>query len=87
MVFNWERAKDIKSAPSLWHGGLHIHHHQIGFGLYKTEKDPLFNLSYYSNPEVDSLILAAWRKESTFPKSQKIIKIQEVLLNDCVVIQ
>ena len=88
---NWEKAKDIKTAPNIismawW--PTYSSPSDWFFGLYKTEKDPLFNLSYYSNPEVDSLILAAWRKESTFPEESKkdYKKIQEILLNDCVVI-
>jgi peptide/nickel transport system substrate-binding protein len=58
------------------------------FGMYKTQKDPLFNLSYYSNPLVDSLMQTARSIESISPDRAKILykKVQEIIINDCVVI-
>ena len=58
------------------------------FSLYKTQDNPLFNLSYYSNSTVDSLIQSAWSLESNYPEKAKLIykTIQEIIINDCVVI-
>ena len=58
------------------------------FSLYKSQKNPLFNLSYYNNSKVDSLIQLAWINESTKPEKAKIIykEIQEILIDDCIVI-
>jgi len=88
---NWEKAKHIDTAPNIismawW--PTYSSPSDWFFGLYKTEKSPLFNLSYYSNPEVDSLMFVAWEKESTVPEESKKYykKLQEILLEDCVVI-
>ena len=58
------------------------------FGLYKTEENPLFNLSYYSNSKIDSLIELAWKNESLSPEISKNIykDIQDILIRDCVVV-
>ena len=88
---NWEKAKNIKTAPNIismawW--PTYSSPSDWFFGLYETQKNPLFNLSYYSNPEVDSLITIAWEYETTQPEiSKKYYKaIQEKLIDDCVVI-
>ena len=88
---NWEKAKNIKTAPNIismawW--PTYSSPSDWFFGLYETQKNPLFNLSYYSNPEVDSLISIAWEYETTKPEiSKKHYKaIQEQLIDDCVVI-
>ena len=88
---NWEKAKNIKTAPNIismawW--PTYSSPSDWFFGLYETQKNPLFNLSYYSNPEVDSLISIAWEYETTQPEiSKKHYKeIQEKLIDDCVVI-
>ena len=88
---NWEKAKHIETSPNIismawW--PTYSSPSDWFFGLYKTEESPLFNLSYYSNPVVDSLMLAAWEKESTAPQDSRknYKKIQEILLDDCVVI-
>ena len=88
---NWEKAKNIKTAPNIismawW--PTYSSPSDWFFGLYETQKNPLFNLSYYSNAEVDSLITVAWECETTQPEiSKKHYKaIQEKLIDDCVVI-
>ena len=88
---NWEKAKNIKTAPnniSMAWRPTYSSPSDWFFGLYETQKNPLFNLSYYSNPEVDSLITIAWEYETTQPEiSKKYYKaIQEKLIDDCVVI-
>ena len=88
---NWEKSKNIKTAPNIismaWWPTYPTPSDWF-FGLYKTQKNPLFNLSYYSNLKVDSLIQSAWNIESVYPeKAKKIYKnIQEILIDDCVVI-
>tara|TARA_Y100001970_G_scaffold68491_1_gene87234 strand:- start:2446 stop:4002 length:1557 start_codon:yes stop_codon:yes gene_type:complete len=88
---NWEKAKHLDTAPNIismawW--PTYSSPSDWFFGLYKTEHSPMFNLSYYENSVVDSLIAVAWREESVDPgKSKKNYKkIQEILLDDCVVI-
>ena len=56
--------------------------------LYGTQETPLFNLSYYSNSVLDSLIKKAWEFESVDGVVAKEIykKVQDILINDCVVI-
>ncbi len=88
---NWEKAKNIQTAPNIismawW--PTYASPSDWFFGLYETQKNPLFNLSYYSNPEVDSLITIAWEYETTEPqRSKKYYKaIQEKLIDDCIVI-
>lgn len=88
---NWEKAKNINTAPNIismawW--PTYSSPSDWFFGLYETQNNPLFNLSYYSNPEVDSLITLAWEHEATHPQTAKIYykTIQEKLIDDCVVI-
>jgi peptide/nickel transport system substrate-binding protein len=88
---NWEKAKNINTAPNIismawW--PTYSSPSDWFFGLYETQNNPLFNLSYYSNPEVDSLMTLAWEHEATHPQTAKIFykTIQEKLIDDCVVI-
>ena len=88
---NWEKAKNLQTAPNIismawW--PTYASPSDWFFGLYETQQNPLFNLSYYSNPEVDSLIAIAWEQEATNPQiAKKHYKaIQEKLIDDCVVI-
>ena len=88
---NWEKAKNINTAPNIismawW--PTYSSPSDWFFGLYETQTNPLFNLSYYSNTEVDSLIVLAWENEATNPqKAQFYYKtIQEKLIDDCVVV-
>ena len=88
---NWEKAKNIQTAPNIismawW--PTYASPSDWFFGLYETQENPLFNLSYYSNPEVDSLITIAWEQEVTHPhiSKQHYKTIQEKLIDDCVVI-
>jgi len=88
---NWDKARRLETASNIismaWWPTLSSPSDWF-FGLYKTEESPLFNLSYYSNPIVDSLINTAWKNESIYPeRSRNLYKeIQEKLINDCVVI-
>ena len=88
---NWEKAKNKNTAPNLismawW--PTYPSPSDWFVGLYKTQKSPLFNLSYYSNSDVDSLIDMAWKNEALHPnKAKKYYKaIQDKLIDDCVVI-
>ena len=88
---NWEKAKRLDTAPNIismawW--PTYASQSDWFFGLYKTENSPLFNLSYYSNSVVDSLMIVAWKKESIAPEDSKkhYKELQEILLDDCVVI-
>jgi peptide/nickel transport system substrate-binding protein len=58
------------------------------FNMFGTQDPPLFNLSYYSNTTVDSLIQVAKKMEATHrEKSFEIYsEIQSTLINDFVVI-
>ena len=88
---NWEKAKNIKTAPNIismaWWPTYPTPSDWF-FSLYKSQKSPLFNLSYYNNSNVDSLIQLAWVNESTQPEIAKNIykEIQEILINDCIAI-
>ena len=88
---NWDRARKIETAPNIismaWWPTLASPSDWF-FGLYQTEKNPLFNLSYYSNPGVDSLIDLAWERESLHPEVSKGLykDIQDSLIKDCVVV-
>ena len=88
---NWQKAKNINTAPNIismaWWPTFSSPSDWF-FGLYETQERPLFNLSYYSNPEVDSLIHLAWKHEASQPlKAKEYYKtIQEKLIEDCVVI-
>ena len=57
-------------------------------GMFATQNPPVFNLSYYSNSIVDSLIDRARELEAIDRKgSAKLYReIQTILLNDCVAI-
>lgn len=54
------------------------------YPLYRSEESPLFNLAYYSNPEFDKMIDAAYEKSSTDiqQSSNEFIAAQEVLIDD-----
>ena len=88
---NWQRAKNIKTAPNIismaWWPTYPTPSDWF-FSLYKTQENPLFNLSYYSNTTVDSLIQSAWSIESSHPEKAALIykKVQEIIIDDCVVI-
>jgi len=88
---NWARARNLETSPNIismaWWPTLSSPSDWF-FGLYKTEESPLFNLSYYSNTVVDSLLDVAWEKESQDPEVSRDIykKIQNKLIDDCVVI-
>ena len=68
--------------------GWDIQKNLLKVRLYQTEKNPLFNLSYYSNSGVDSLIDLAWERESLHPEVSKGLykDIQDSLIKDCVVV-
>ena len=66
---NWARARNLETSPNIismaWWPTLSSPSDWF-YGLYKTEENPLFNLSYYSNSVVDSLLdIAISRREST----------------------
>ena len=88
---NWDKARRLESAPNIismaWWPTLSSPSDWF-FGLYRTEENPIFNLSYYSNEMVDSLMDVALKKESTEPaySSGMYKQIQEELIDDCVVI-
>ena len=88
---NWDRARKIETSPNIismaWWPTLASPSDWF-FGLYQTEKNPLFNLSYYSNSSVDSILDLAWQNESLHPEvSRGLYKdIQDSLIKDCVVI-
>lgn len=52
--------------------------------LYKTEDSPHYNLSYYSNPEVDNMMEAAYSKSTTdkAQASEEFIATQEIIIDD-----
>jgi len=54
------------------------------YPMYRTEESPLFNLAYYSNPDFDNMIDAAYEKSSTDIEqaSEEFIAAQEVLIDD-----
>ena len=88
---NWDNAKNLETAPNIismaWWPTLSSPSDWF-YGLYKTEKEPLFNLAYYSNSAVDSLIDLAWVNESINPEMAADIykQIQNILIDDCVAI-
>ena len=88
---NWDKAKYLDTAPNIismaWWPTVSSPADWF-FGLYRSQDVPLFNLSYYSNTAVDSLLESAWYQESRFPDvAKKAYKsIQEILIDDCVVI-
>ena len=88
---NWERAKNLESSPNIismaWWPTYPTPSDWL-FGLYHSQTPPLFNLSHYSNPKIDSLINEAWKNEIINPEKSKYIykKIQNILIADCVVI-
>ena len=88
---NWDRAKNINTAPNIismaWWPTYPTPSDWF-ISLFKTQTPTIFNLSYYSNSSVDSLINVAQKNESTNPrKSKDIYKIiQQKLIDDCVVI-
>ena len=88
---NWDNAKNLETAPNIismaWWPTLSSPSDWF-YGLYKTEKEPLFNLAYYSDSAVDSLIDLAWVNESIDPEMAANIykQIQNILIDDCVAI-
>ena len=88
---NWDKARNFKTSPNIismaWWPTLSSPSDWF-YGLYKTQKEPLFNLSYYSNSRVDSLIDLAWTQESLSTDSSiaNYKKIQDILIDDCVLI-
>tara|TARA_B100001027_G_scaffold134236_1_gene93002 strand:+ start:683 stop:2227 length:1545 start_codon:yes stop_codon:yes gene_type:complete len=88
---NWDKARQIKTSPNIismaWWPTLSSPSDWF-FGLYHTEEFPLFNLSYYSNSVVDSLINEGWKNEAINPEISKKIytQIQNILIGDCVVV-
>jgi len=88
---NWDRAKKQETAPNIismaWWPTVSSPSDWF-FGLYNTQKEPLFNLSYYSNSLVDSLTRKAWELESVDSKisSDLYKELQNILIDDCVVI-
>ena len=88
---NWDKARNLETSPNIismaWWPTLSSPSDWF-FGLYRTEESPLFNLSYYSNTVVDSLLDVAWEKESQDPELSRGIyrEIQNKLIDDCVVI-
>ena len=90
-TMNWDKARKLESSPNIismaWWPTLPSPSDWF-FGLYRTEENPLFNLSHYSNSKIDSLIELAWENESLSPEISKNIykDIQDILIRDCVVI-
>ena len=88
---NWDKARQIKTSPNIismaWWPTLSSPSDWF-FGLYHTEESPLFNLSYYSNSVVDSLINEGWKNEANNPEISKKIytQVQNILIDDCVVV-
>ena len=88
---NWDKAKYLDTAPNIismaWWPTVSSPADWF-FGLYRSQDVPLFNLSYYSNTTVDSLLESAWYQESRFPNVAKNAykRIQEILIDDCVAI-
>ena len=88
---NWDKARQIKTSPNIismaWWPTLSSPSDWF-FGLYHTEEFPLFNLSYYSNSVVDSLINEGWKNEANNPEISKKIytQVQNILIGDCVVV-
>ena len=88
---NWDKARNIKTAPNIismaWWPTLSSPSDWF-FGLYKSEENPLFNLSRFSSATVDSLIDQGWKNEATNPElsSRAYKKIQDILIDKCVVI-
>ena len=88
---NWDKARQFKTSPNIismaWWPTLSSPSDWF-FGMYHTEEFPLFNLSYYSNPVIDSLINEGWKNEARDPEASKKIytQIQNILINDCVVV-
>ena len=88
---NWDKARQFKTSPNIismaWWPTLSSPSDWF-FGMYHTEEFPLFNLSYYSNPVIDSLINEGWKNEARDPEVSKKIytQIQNILINDCVVV-
>ncbi len=88
---NWDKARNLETSPNIismaWWPTVSSPS-DLFFALFCTEKNPLFNLSYYSNAVVDSLTKTAWELESIEPERSREIykKLQNILINDCVVI-
>ncbi len=58
-------------------------------GCFVTQTDPIiYNLAYYSNPEVDELVYAAWRQAGTDRQAaaQTYKQVQERIIEDCPMI-
>ncbi len=58
-------------------------------GCFVTQKDPIiYNVSYYSNPQVDELIYGAWEKAGTDRKAaaEMYRQVQEQVIEDSPVI-
>jgi peptide/nickel transport system substrate-binding protein len=80
----WEKAKNLETAPNLqsmtWWPTYPTPSDWL-MGMFKTEKKTLFNLSHYSNPEVDALIEKGLKMEGVdraaavkaYQEAQKII--------------
>ena len=88
---NWEKAKHLQSSPNIismaWWPTYPTPSDWL-FGLYNSQESPIFNLSHYENPIIDSLIVEAWKSESLYPQKSKNIyrNIQNILIEDCVAI-
>ena len=88
---NWEKAKHLQSSPNIismaWWPTYPTPSDWL-FGLYNSQESPIFNLSHYENPIIDSLIVEAWKSESLYPQKSKNIyrNIQNILIKDCVAI-
>jgi len=80
----WEKAKNLDTAPNLqsmtWWPTYPTPNDWL-LGMFKTEKKAVFNLSHYSNPEVDALIVEGVKMEGidrdaaikAYEQAQKII--------------
>ena len=62
----WEKAKNLDTAPNLqsmtWWPTYPTPNDWL-LGMFKTEKKAVFNLSHYSNPKVDALIVKGVKME------------------------
>ena len=87
----WSKGQSFKSSPNMiemaWWPAYATPSDWF-LGMFATQNPPVFNLSYYSNAIVDSLINRARELEAIDrEKSAQLYgEIQTILLNDCVAI-
>tara|TARA_B110000037_G_scaffold39113_2_gene48255 strand:- start:2433 stop:4007 length:1575 start_codon:yes stop_codon:yes gene_type:complete len=87
----WAKARKFKTSPNIiemawW--PTYASPSDWLYNMFSSQEKPLFNLSYYSNAKIDSLIEVAKRLEGVNKKKSFEIysQIQSTLIEDCVVI-